>query len=123
MAAILKVGNFIELPIRLEINDAGKPAVFSFKLTAKRLNVSEWQAHFGDDGEHKHQLVRDFLLEHITAWQGQTLVVDSETNQPAAFNRENFELMLSLLGVQGVVFQAYLKEVLKAAAPEGRAKN
>lgn len=123
MAAILKVGNFIEVPIRLEINDAGKPAVFRFKLTAKRLNVPEWQAHFGDDGEHKHQLMRDFLLEHITAWQGQTLVVDSDTNQPADFNRENFELMLSLLGVQGVVFQAYLKEVLKAAAPEGRAKN
>lgn len=123
MAAILKVGNFIELPIRLEINDAGKPAVFNFKLTAKRLNVPEWQAHFGEDGEHKHQLVRDFLLDHITAWQGQTLVIDADTNQPAAFSRDHLDLMLSLLGVQGVIFAAYLKEVLKAAAPEGRAKN
>jgi hypothetical protein len=123
MAAILKIGNFIQVPVRLEINDAGKNAVFSFRLTGKRLSVEQWKSHFTDGGEYGDQPVKDFLLDHITAWDGQTLVMDDQTNQPAAFNRENFELMLGVLGVQQVVFQGYLKEVLKARAPEGRAKN
>ena len=123
MAAILRIGNFVQLPVRLEINDAGKPAVFNFKLTAKRLSVDQWREHFTDGGEHGEQTIKDFLLDHVTAWDGQTLVVDDATNQPAPFTRDNFAVMLSVLGVQGVIFQGYLKEVLKASAPEGRAKN
>jgi hypothetical protein len=123
MASVLRIGNFIQVPIRLEINDAGKNAVFSFRLTAKRLSVEQWKSHFTDGGEHGEQTVTDFLLEHVTAWDGQNLVMDDETNQPAPFTRENFELMLGVLGVQSVVFQGYLKEVLKAGAPEGRSKN
>lgn len=123
MAAVLRIGNFIQVPIRLEINDAGKNAVFSFRLTAKRLNVEQWKSHFTDGGEHSEQTVKDFLLEHVTEWDGQNLVMDDETNRQAPFTRENFELMLGVLGVQSVVFQCYLKEVLKAGAPEGRSKN
>jgi len=123
MAAVLRIGNFIQIPVRLEINDAGKNAVFSFRLTAKRLSVDQWREHFTDQGEHGEQTIKDFLLDHVTAWDGQTLVVDEDPNQPAAFTRDNFALMLGVLGVQAVVFQGYLKEVLKASAPEAKAKN
>ena len=98
MAAILNIGNFIELPIRLEINNGGKPAIFNFTLTAKRIDSAEWTRWF-DDGEKKDESVSEFLLEHVTAWSKQTLIIDSETNQPVEFSRENFAMMLTVLGV------------------------
>jgi len=85
MAAVLRIGNFIQIPVRLEINDAGKNAVFSFRLTAKRLSVDQWREHFTDQGEHGEQTIKDFLLDHVTGWDGQTLVADEDTHQPAAF--------------------------------------
>lgn len=123
MAFILKIGNFVELPIRLEINDGSKPAIFNFKLTAKRLSVSEWEKHFSTDGEHAGQPVRDFLLDHITGWTGQGLVIDEGTGQPAEFNRESFTAMLSVMGVQPVVFQKYVEAIASAASKDGKAKN
>lgn len=123
MAAILRIGNFVQIPVRLEINDAGKNAVFSFRLTAKRLSVDQWREHFTDQGAHSEQTVKDFLLDHVTGWSGQTLVIDEDTDSPCDFSRDNFALMLGVLGVQGVVFQGYMREVLKASSPEGKAKN
>lgn len=123
MAAILRIGNFVQIPVRLEINDAGKTAVFSFRLTAKRLSVDQWRDNFTTEGEHGEQTIKDFLLDHITGWNGQTLVIDEETDHPCDFSRDNFALMLGVLGVQSVVFSGYMKEVLKASAPEGKAKN
>ena len=123
MAAVLRIGNFIQIPVRLEINDAGKDAVFSFHLTAKRLSVDQWREHFTDQGEHSEQTVKEFLLNHVTGWKGQTLVIDEETDHPSDYTSDNFALMLGVLGVQSVVFAGYLKEVLKASAPEAKAKN
>lgn len=123
MAFILKIGNFVELPIRLEINDGSKPAIFNFKLTAKRLSVSEWEKHFSTDGEHSGQPVREFLLDHITGWSGQGLVIDEGTGQPADFSREAFTAMLSVMGVQPVVFQKYIEAIASADSKGGKAKN
>lgn len=122
MAAVLKIGSIIALAIALQINDAGKPAEFKFKLTAKRMTTQEWNEHFAP-GQNNQKTVREFLMERITGWEGQTLVIDDQTNQPAPFTAENFDLMLGVLGVQDVIFQAYLREVMKAAAPEAKAKN
>ena len=122
MASVLKIGSIIALAIALQINDAGKPAEFKFKLTAKRMSAQEWNEHFAP-GQNNQKTVREFLMERITGWDGQTLVIDDQTNQPAPFTAENFDLMLGVLGVQDVIFQAYLREVMKAAAPEAKAKN
>jgi len=123
MATVLKIGNIITLAIALQINDAAaKPAEFKFKLTAKRMSAQEWDEHFAPN-QNNPKTVREFLLERITGWEGQTLVIDDQTNQPAPFTPENFDLMLGVLGVQDVVFQTYLLEVRKAAAPEAKAKN
>jgi hypothetical protein len=120
---VLKIGNFVEFPVRLEINDAGTPAVFSFRLTAKRLTAQEWKSHFTEGGEHAEQTVLDFLLDHITAWHGQTLVLDEETGAPAAFTREAFKAMLGVLGVAAAVFAKYQATVLSATGKDGKAKN
>lgn len=123
MASVLKIGAIIALSIALQINDAAaKPAEFKFKLTAKRMTTEEWNEHFGP-GQNNPKTVREFLLERITGWEGQTLVIDDQTNQPAPFTPENFDIMLGVLGVPEVIFQSYLREVIKAAAPEAKAKN
>jgi len=124
MAFKLKVGNLLSIPIKLEINDGkAKPAAFAFTLEAERMNLDEAQAAFQLDGEKADRPIVDFLHEKITGWNGQTLVVDEDTGQPAAFSREAFDSMLSLVGVANVIHGAYVRELMKASPPEAARKN
>lgn len=125
MAFKLRVGNTLSIPIKLEINDGGpKPAPFSFRLTAKRLSADDLRDIMQNTGEQADQPVPEFLHRQITGWSGQTLVMADEAMEtPAEFGREAFDAMLSLPGVAGVIYGAYITELIKAAPPEAARKN
>lgn len=117
MAIKLKIGNFLDIPVKLSLNDGTpRPANFSFSLTGKRLTTEE--ARKVDGREYT-----EILRENITGWKDQTLVLDDETNQPAPFSPEAFEAMLGLVGVPQLLYAAYIHELVKAAAPEATRKN
>ena len=124
MAFTLKVGNTLSIPIKLEINDGGaKPVPFGFRLFAERLSAEALRDLIQNAGEHAEHSVPEFLHRQITGWHGQTLVMDDNTGQPAEFGKEAFDAMLSLAGVAGVVYGAYITELIKAAPVEAARKN
>ncbi len=124
MAYKLKVGNMLSIPVKLEINDGGpKPVSFSFRLTGERMSADDLRDLIQNAGDHAEQSVTEFLHKQITGWHGQTLVMIEDTGQSAEFGREAFDAMLSLPGVAGVIYGAYITELIKAAPPEAARKN
>lgn len=129
MALKLRVGNFVEFPVALKVNDGGAEKTFKLRLTAKRLTSDQWKAWFEAE-ENQSKSVTDvaqaLLLEHITGWSDQTLVIDDETGQPADFSPEGLQLMLGLFQVLGVVQNAYIDALgIKdgSTQKDARAKN
>ncbi|MBV5332312.1 hypothetical protein JZU54_01785, partial [bacterium] len=72
-----------------------------FTLTATRKSVTG--VRNGD------QTGRDFLLENITDWGNQRLVL-LENGEPAPFTQENFEFMMDELSIEAIIFSAYVRE-------------
>ena len=118
MAYRLTVADVIEFPVKVSVNDAGRTAVHQFHLTATRIPQEEAQEVI-KDGERP---VRELLLEKVTGWRGQKLVVDDD-GQPAGFSAEAFGCLLSLAGLPMVLFQEYLKALVVSSTEGGRAKN
>lgn len=118
----LVIDNTVDVPVNLDIGSGRVRKNFFFHLTGKRLSVDEWQAHFGPRAENPHMPVADFLREHISGWRGQQLVVD-ETGTPAEFNAESFDAMLSVVGVEMLIFIAYQKAIFASDGDAGRRKN
>jgi hypothetical protein len=114
----LIVADKIKLPIRLTLNDNGKKAEHKFSLTAQRIAQDEVRALMAD-GE---KTVRELLVEKISGWEGQRLVI-GEDDEPAPFSSEALEVLLSLPGVDSIVFGTYLRELAVADSSEGKAKN
>jgi len=115
MAYRLVVSDTVEVPIKFTANDGGKNASFFFHLLAKRLSQDEFKSIIdAADG----RSVSEFLVEQITGWRGQRLVVD-DSGQPAAYSPEAMEAMLGLVGLPGIVFSAYIE----ACGAKGKEKN
>lgn len=129
MALKLRVGNFVEFPVTLKLNDGGKDKTFKLRLTAKRLSSQDWAAWFeAEENQNKSvtEVTKALLMDHITDWSEQTLVVDDDTGQPAEFSAEGLELMLGLFQVMGVVQTAYIEALgIKdgGTQKDARAKN
>jgi hypothetical protein len=113
----LIVADKIKLPIRLSLNDNGKKAEHKFSLTAARISQDEVRALMADDGT-----VRDLLVRKISGWEGQRLVIGDD-DEPAPFSVEALEVLLSLPGVDSIVFGTYLRELAVTDSSEGKAKN
>lgn len=115
----LVVADVVEVPVKFTLNDAGKTVSHFFHLTARRLSQDALQ----DLMKRSDTPLREFLAENVTGWRGQRLVVDEETGAPAAFSPAAFDCLLSLAGMQGIVYAAYLGAVVLADTAQGREKN
>lgn len=116
MAYTLAVANVVELPVKFSVNDGGKTTPFAFHIRANRMAQDEIRRLLKDEFP-----LRDLLLDQIVGWRGQRLVLD-ESGEPAAFSREALDCMMSLVGMEGVLAEAYLRGMgVEAAAV--RAKN
>jgi hypothetical protein len=115
MAFRLVVADVVDFPVKFTVNDGGASKPFAINLQAKRLPQDAFRrlAEGGSDAT-----VGEFLAEHVTGWRGQKLVVD-DAGQPADFSPEAFACLLSLVGVAGLAFAAYLE----ACGAQGKAKN
>lgn len=98
----LAIDNVVVFTVKFTLKSGRVNKSFSVTLTANRLSKEESEAQA--DGTS----VKDFLLNEVTNWSDQNLVLVD--GKPADFSREAFEYMLSVGNVLAVVWNAYLKE-------------
>jgi len=115
----LTIGNVIDFPVKGSLQDGARPLAFSFTLTGERLSTDAYQAELGPASD---TTVADFLKRHISGWSGQRLVADDD-GQPSSFDAESFNLLLSVVGMGGVILAAYLQALTISETSAGRAKN
>lgn len=103
MSFKLAIENTVEVPVKftLKVGKVNKP--FSAVLVATRLTKEETEAQSGDIS------IKDFLLDNITGWSDQRLVLDDE-GKPCEFSRDALDAFLSVSGVMMVCWKAYLQE-------------
>jgi hypothetical protein len=98
----IAIGGVISVPVKFTLREGSVDKLFTFTLTAARKTQEEI--------EEKPELsVKDFLLDNVSDWQGQRLVL-LENNEPAPFSRDAFDFMLRQPGVLSVVWGAYQKQ-------------
>lgn len=105
MSFKLAIGNVVEVPVRFTLADNGRPRAFSFTITATLMALPELRALLDADNA---QTKDEFMRDKVLGWKGQTLVLD-EDNAPAPFSLDALDAMFSVIGVGGVVFDAYLE--------------
>lgn len=118
----LKIADQIEFPVALKVRNGGVVEEHKFHLTADRIDTEQAAALFKPDTARGDQTLREFLQEKLTGWRGQKLVVDDK-DQPAPFDAEALDNLLSLPGVAAVVYTDYLREISASSGAEGRRKN
>jgi hypothetical protein len=102
MSFKIAIGNIVQVPLKFTLRDGSVDKLFAFSLTAMRRTPEEIDA----DTE---KTLKDFLLDNITDWCGQTLVLQ-DNNEPAPFSREAFDFMLKQPGMVGCVWRSYQHE-------------
>lgn len=128
MAITLRVGNFVQFPVALKVNDGGADKTFKFQLTGKRISREQMFAALGVDSlaDTNDDALADMLATHITGWAEQTIAIDDATGQPADFSPEGLRLVLGLWGALGVIFLAYTQALGirdGSTAKDARTKN
>lgn len=102
---LLAIDDTVEFQVKFTIKSKGVMKLFSVTLEATRLS----QPEISERLENKEKTVSAFISEVVTGWSGQRLVLDGNGN-PAEFSPEALDAMLSVAGVAGLCFTAYLKE-------------
>lgn len=118
----LSIEDTIDVPVNVDIQSGRVRKNFFFHLSARRMSVEEWQSHFGPRAENPNLPISDFLRQNITGWRGQQLVID-ELKKPAEFSAESFDVMLTVVGVEMLIFLAYQKTIFASEGDSGRRKN
>ena len=95
------IEDIVTVPVKFTMRERAVDKLFSFSLTAKRRTQEEIE-------EQPELSVKDFLLDNITDWSGQRLVI-TDNKEPAAFSREALEYMLKQPGLLGIVWAAYTR--------------
>lgn len=95
------IENVVNVPVKFTMRERAVDKLFSFTLTGTRRTQEEID-------EQPELSVKDFLLENISDWSGQRLVI-AENREPAAFSRDALEFMLKQPGVLGIVWAAYTR--------------
>lgn len=107
----LAVAPKVEFPIKFELEDAGKVRKFSARLVGDRIEEDVIQAHIeaqrGQSTREIEVATGAFLQQHITGWRDQALVLDEDTDAPAAFSADAFGAMLAVAGMTGLIFATY----------------
>ena len=99
------VANLVRVPVKFQAADGAKTVPFSFTLLCKRLKQTEVAERVNTD----EQTVREFVSDVATGWEGQTLVLEEATSQPAAYSPEALAAMLEFPGLAYTAYQSYLK--------------
>jgi len=115
----LAISDTIEFQVSGSIPSGSTKTRIALKLRAKRLNITEYREALSEGSAIS---TREFLCENITGWSEQTLVQD-EDGKPAAFCAEAFEVLLSLVGIEGEILRAYAEALAFSSTAQGRAKN
>ena len=102
MSFKIAVYDVVQVPVKFTLKEGAVNKLFSFTLTAKRKTHEQME-------EQPELTIKDFLLENVSDWSGQRLVL-SENNEPAAFGAEAFEYMLKQPGLLGILWAAYQRE-------------
>lgn len=118
----LAVEDTLDIPVNVDVRSGRVTKNFYFHVIAQRMTVEEWQTHFGPAAENPNRLVADFLRERITDWRGQKLVIDHD-KKPVDFSAEAFDVMLTMPGVDMLIFTAYQKAIFANDGDAGRRKN
>ncbi|MCV2359630.1 hypothetical protein LNV08_11685 [Paucibacter sp. TC2R-5] len=123
MSYTLTVAPVIELPIKFSTSDSdqnqiGKKTEFFFHLRAKRMDQAALRAAMNDTD----LPTKDLLQQQIVGWRGQRLVQNG-SGEMAEFTAEAFDCMLSLVGIEQLILNAYLRAVVQADSLAEKAKN
>ena len=105
MAIQLIERNSVAVNVSGQLNDehdAAKPINFNFTLHCKRLHIEALQAALAD----KERSVRDFVTSVVHGWAG----VQGADGHSLPFSAEGLEQLLSLPGMDGLAFNAYLEQ-------------
>lgn len=113
----LAIADVVDVAIKFKVQDGGVAKPHSFTLIGGRMSQQEVRAVAADNDTP----VKDFLLERITGWRGQRLVIDKSNGEPVPFSPEAFECLLTLPGMEMIAYHAYLRANVLSDSAEGRA--
>ncbi len=97
----ISIEDTVTIPVKFTMRERAVDKLFSFTLTGKRKAQAEIE-------ENPEISVKDYLLENISDWSGQRLVI-TENKEPAPFSKDAFEFMLNQPNVLGIVWTAYIR--------------
>lgn len=101
----LAISNTSEISVKFTLKEGSVNKLFAFSFTAIRLDQDEITERI----EEKNKKVKDFMAEVITGWSGQRMVLE-DNGEPAAFSQEALAMMLNVMGVGSILFNAYMKD-------------
>lgn len=119
MALKLKIGSYIDAPVRLIVKDGSRDVPFNFTLVLRRLSQDEAltlvdrlqkMANEGSTAADAARGARDLLADLIHDWRDQRLVCD-EDDKPAPYSTEALDVMLQLAGTGTYLLQAVMRAV------------
>lgn len=119
MKYTLTVGDVIDVPVRGSVKDGARTVDFNFTLQMKRLSSKDAREALDPDAG---IAMRDVLTANVIGWRGQRLVQD-EAGEPATFDAEALDCLLTLAGMEFVCFTAYLKAIQTGETAAGRRGN
>jgi hypothetical protein len=97
----ISIEDTVTVPVKFTMRERAVDKLFSFSLTGQRKTQDEIE-------EQPELSVKDFLLENISDWSGQRLVI-LDNKEPAPFSKDAFEFMLKQPGLLGIVWTAYTR--------------
>jgi hypothetical protein len=114
----LAIAAVLAATVAFTLSDNGEAKEFKFTLQFDRLSEKDWNTRIkNEQGLVDSDCVKKTLMDITRGWDGQTIVIDEETGQPAAFCPEALDALYGIPGFGDIALQAYLKEV------QARVKN
>lgn len=119
MAFKLTLGDVIEFPVKGFVRDGAGSVPISFTACAKRIPVELYRDVLRDGADITK---RDVLADNLTDWRGQRLVRDDQ-GEYAAYSVAALDMLLSVVGMDTLISQAYFDALQISDTAAGRAKN
>jgi hypothetical protein len=108
----LAIAAVLVASVQFTLNDQGTTKEFKFDLHFDRLPATEWDQRIRNaDGKVDQVNINQTLREITRGWDGQQLIIDDETGQPAPFSPEARDVLYSVPGLYDIALQAYVNGV------------
>lgn len=99
----LAIDDVVEVPVKFTLKAGKVNKPFAFTLIARRVSKEESE-------ELSEVTVKEFLLDNVTGWIDQRLVLGAD-GRPVDFCRDALEALIGIPGVIHVCWNAYRTEV------------